>query len=414
MKQIITFYSYKGGVGRTFALANIGVLLAKRGKKVLLIDFDLEAPGLHRYFQKHIFEDFRSKLGLIHLLHEATKNAAADWRMHVQDLHIKTETDGASDFGRLSMIYSGVCSENYAELVNKFSWDVFFSKQGAAILDRWRREWLSEEEFDFVLIDSRTGITDIGGVCNTILPDYLVLVFMSNLQSFHGAMSMARDAQEQRRRPDIRRDPLLIVPLLSRFDITVENEKGIKWMNYMLPLVKPFYDVWLPKQYFHGLVVERTTIPYVPIFSFGEPLPAITHSLTNPQFPGFYMEYLVDLLVAGFKDVDDVIKDKYVRTSAFGESQSELLHKLGVLKEERDKLRNDQEVLELELNHLKREIGPMESEVIAVQKKLQDKEDDLKKIRPVRREVESRLIEDIEGATNQLMDELRNKRSMPK
>ena len=51
MSRIITFYSYKGGVGRTLALANIGVLLAKRGKRVLLMDWDLEAPGLDRYFR---------------------------------------------------------------------------------------------------------------------------------------------------------------------------------------------------------------------------------------------------------------------------------------------------------------------------------------------------------------------------
>jgi len=53
--QIITFYSYKGGTGRSMALANIACILAEqqtvaRGKGVLMIDWDLEAPGLHRYF----------------------------------------------------------------------------------------------------------------------------------------------------------------------------------------------------------------------------------------------------------------------------------------------------------------------------------------------------------------------------
>jgi hypothetical protein len=48
--SIVTFYSYKGGVGRTMALANVATLLAQRGQRVLVVDFDLEAPGLHRYF----------------------------------------------------------------------------------------------------------------------------------------------------------------------------------------------------------------------------------------------------------------------------------------------------------------------------------------------------------------------------
>jgi MinD-like ATPase involved in chromosome partitioning or flagellar assembly len=48
--RIITFYSYKGGTGRTMALANAAWVLASNGKRVLMIDWDLEAPGLHRYF----------------------------------------------------------------------------------------------------------------------------------------------------------------------------------------------------------------------------------------------------------------------------------------------------------------------------------------------------------------------------
>ncbi|WP_268761970.1 AAA family ATPase, partial [Frankia casuarinae] len=49
--QIITFYSYKGGSGRTMALANVAWLLAASGKRVLTVDWDLESPGLHRYFR---------------------------------------------------------------------------------------------------------------------------------------------------------------------------------------------------------------------------------------------------------------------------------------------------------------------------------------------------------------------------
>ncbi len=42
----VTFYSFRGGVGRTMALANVAAHLARQGQRVFLIDFDLEAPGL--------------------------------------------------------------------------------------------------------------------------------------------------------------------------------------------------------------------------------------------------------------------------------------------------------------------------------------------------------------------------------
>jgi MinD-like ATPase involved in chromosome partitioning or flagellar assembly len=47
--MIYTFYSFKGSVGRSMALANIAELFYRRGLKVLMVDFDLEAPGLERY-----------------------------------------------------------------------------------------------------------------------------------------------------------------------------------------------------------------------------------------------------------------------------------------------------------------------------------------------------------------------------
>ena len=44
---VATFYSFKGGVGRTLALLNVAYELADSGLKVLVVDFDLEAPTIH-------------------------------------------------------------------------------------------------------------------------------------------------------------------------------------------------------------------------------------------------------------------------------------------------------------------------------------------------------------------------------
>src|SRR5262245_23219239 len=46
---VITFYSFRGGVGRTMSLVNIAAHLAQAGRRVLIVDFDLEAPGIRTY-----------------------------------------------------------------------------------------------------------------------------------------------------------------------------------------------------------------------------------------------------------------------------------------------------------------------------------------------------------------------------
>ena len=63
---ITTFYSFKGGVGRTLALINVATQLAKQGKKVLLVDFDLEAPGIDSHFEQNL----AAKKGVLDFFHD--------------------------------------------------------------------------------------------------------------------------------------------------------------------------------------------------------------------------------------------------------------------------------------------------------------------------------------------------------
>ena len=80
--MIVTFYSYKGGTGRTMAMANIAILLAKGGCRVLAVDFDLEAPGLWRFFSS-LQPGLDSHAGLLDLLRaqsQAIGGNMPDWR----------------------------------------------------------------------------------------------------------------------------------------------------------------------------------------------------------------------------------------------------------------------------------------------------------------------------------------------
>src|SRR5947207_2910683 len=77
--HIVTFYSYKGGTGRTMAMANVAWLLASNGARVLTIDWDLESPGLHRYFHPFLRDrELRNSDGILDLVRryaEATGKA---------------------------------------------------------------------------------------------------------------------------------------------------------------------------------------------------------------------------------------------------------------------------------------------------------------------------------------------------
>src|SRR5688500_1566192 len=85
MGSIVTFYSYKGGVGRSMALANTGVILAQWGYRVLMIDFDLEAPGLEKFFSSLVdIPKVREQKGIVDFLSdyflEKSQNQLDGWK----------------------------------------------------------------------------------------------------------------------------------------------------------------------------------------------------------------------------------------------------------------------------------------------------------------------------------------------
>ena len=74
--QVITFYSYKGGTGRTMALANVAWIIASSGKRVLVVDWDLESPGLHKFFEPFLEESKVSATpGVIELINDYANEA---------------------------------------------------------------------------------------------------------------------------------------------------------------------------------------------------------------------------------------------------------------------------------------------------------------------------------------------------
>ncbi len=50
MSKIISIHSFGGGTGKSNLIANLAVLIALQGKRVAIIDTDLQSPGIHALF----------------------------------------------------------------------------------------------------------------------------------------------------------------------------------------------------------------------------------------------------------------------------------------------------------------------------------------------------------------------------
>lgn len=297
--HLITCYSYKGGVGRTMALANMAVLMAQRGRRVLCVDWDLEAPGLHLYFQEERALAAPGATGLLDLVEALAVEAGADWRPYRRPVALSAS-------GRLDLICAGAEASGYVARLQKLNWESLYSdfKIGSAI-ERLRGEWAAE--YDVVLIDSRTGISDIGGICTIQLPDILVMFFTANEQSFRGSLEMAARVQAGRQQLAWPRAALRILPVPSRFEGRVEYDSAQKWLARFATELEPLYDGWLHQDVSPQEILRFTRLPAVPHWGFGEQLPILQEDRKDPETLAYAYESLGVLLEKGLENSKELV-----------------------------------------------------------------------------------------------------------
>lgn len=274
--RIVTFYSYKGGVGRSMALANIATLLARdHGLRVIVVDWDLEAPGLHRFFRIpnekvhrgviDFFTSYKAKL-----LDEGRDLSLKDVDLRPWLMRIREYPSG----GQLRILPAGGLARHfaYARAVNEFDWDEFYQAWNGAQVVEYLRSQLKELG-DMVLIDSRTGITDVGGICTLQLPDAVVLVFTFNEQNLAGTESIARDISKENPFLDKldRRPQLFLLPTRKELgELTLLRQ----WERKVADRLTPYISLRHGRSSFEDTLsfIREASIPYIPYFAYGEEL----------------------------------------------------------------------------------------------------------------------------------------------
>jgi MinD-like ATPase involved in chromosome partitioning or flagellar assembly len=183
---IITFYSFKGGVGRTMALVNVAAQLAKMGRKVLLVDFDLEAPGLETFDR---LRPPQPRPGMVEYVTEYRRtNCAPDVREYIY-----SAGSVGKKGGQLWVMPAGRRDATYQSALAKIDWiRLYHDEEGFLLLEDTKAQWEQEFKPDYVLIDSRTGHTDVEGICTRQLPDAVVVLFFPNEQNLVGLRDVCR------------------------------------------------------------------------------------------------------------------------------------------------------------------------------------------------------------------------------
>jgi cellulose biosynthesis protein BcsQ len=183
MPPRLVFYGIKGGVGRSTSLAMLAYLLAQEGKRVLLLDFDLESPGLSGLL---LPPERRAEFGLVDwFVEDAVGQSDTLTASLVTDSPLAENLSGsirvASAIGNGETAYLAKLARVYADVP---------AKSGAVrFADRMRRlvEALeAQEQPDVVLIDSRAGLHDLAAISIAGLATLALLFATDTPQNWQG------------------------------------------------------------------------------------------------------------------------------------------------------------------------------------------------------------------------------------
>ncbi|WP_053367814.1 MinD/ParA family ATP-binding protein [Bacillus sp. FJAT-27245] len=176
--RTVAFYSYKGGVGRTTALTHVAAILAKRGKKVLLVDLDLEAPSLHMIFKKM---SPYPNVGIVDYLYERAYSPINQYQIHITDIFGEMHLEDTP--GRLFVIPAGKINFPYVSKVDDLRVSTLQQKN---IWGIFKDDVISQIRPDVILIDSRTGINEWGAFSLFEAADDIILFMYPNEENIEG------------------------------------------------------------------------------------------------------------------------------------------------------------------------------------------------------------------------------------
>lgn len=239
--RTITFYSVKGGTGKSLAAAQLAVCLARAGKSVCILDFDFEAPGLLQKFSSiQDFSHWSSKGLAQYILNFAKKEKAEKLqnlgKMESITTQVITFKSGIQNQGAIHIFPAGdslELSPGYWEVIIDEDWQKFMllkTRLGMKFFIGLKTQIKNELKPtpQYLIIDSRSGVNELSGICTRLLADTVVILTANNKEGFTGTCQILKSFD--RAREDGAYTPQDSYVVLSRMPQYYRDERDkIQW-----------------------------------------------------------------------------------------------------------------------------------------------------------------------------------------
>jgi septum site-determining protein MinD len=166
MSKIISIHSFRGGTGKSNTTANIAAQLARGGKRVGIVDTDIQSPGIHVLFNLDSDD-------VVHSLNEYLWGKC-DIKAAALDV---TSRVGAEISGQIFLIPSSIKAGEIARIMRE-GYDV-------GLLNDGFRDLVRDLKLDFLLIDTHPGLNE-ETLLSIAISDALVIILRPDQQDYQG------------------------------------------------------------------------------------------------------------------------------------------------------------------------------------------------------------------------------------
>jgi hypothetical protein len=288
-------------------LANVAWLLARWGRRVLCLDWDLEAPGLYRYLAPSAPRR-AGILDLVLALPGEEGEPLPAWKEMLEEVSGPWMGSGCLHF-----IGAGRRDNAYVKALQGLRWDELSERGLEGRLELLRAEWVGsrKDAYDHVLVDSRTGFTDVGGICAAQLPDLLVLTFTATFESLEGALDVAARARRARSDMPLDRGGFDILPIPCRIHTGDEALLEAEWARRFEISLAELYRPWMDPAVAVHEYIAHLRIREQARWSFGEQMPVRAEPLDDPNCISYAFANVAGLVDSRLAKSGDVIRDRH-------------------------------------------------------------------------------------------------------
>jgi septum site-determining protein MinD len=198
LAQIISIHSFRGGTGKSNTTANIAALLAQQGKRVCVIDTDIQSPGIHVLFG---------------LAGDDIESALNDYLWHGRDIkEVALDVTPQGVPGKIFLVPSSIKPGEITRVLRE--------GYNAQQLTQGFRRLVTELNLDVLMIDTHPGLNE-ETLLSLVISNILIVVMRPDQQDYEGTGITVRVAQELK----VPRILLVVNKMPLRFDQAAVHQR---------------------------------------------------------------------------------------------------------------------------------------------------------------------------------------------